>query len=564
MRPLSSPSPTGPSGRRSTRAAGTAVRSSALGAATLLLLATVGWGGPGCMQEYPVESGAGAQSVSNCLEPEDCPTGQMCEFGLCTVADAPAELVSLRITPPEGSGVLPQQRLDIPVGLDRRLPDVVLANTVTLSGTVRMEAEVDGPSIAARISATARGTLPGITLRRQTAAAHGSGFSLTLVAGSVYDLTVDPEGEALPVLREAGLGVDADGEWHVRLPRADTYRRLRGRVVAPSEEDDAPAGKGGTPGPLGVAGIQARAVGVEHGLLSTTSVTDSDGAFEVLLPPDGDESYRLHLTPTEESPHYPRVTVEDIDPGAAPDLGDITVGGGGAAVTVAGALVNDDGVAAGPGATIEFRAPVGAGIYETTARADPEGRFKVDLLTGDYDVRIVPAMDGPDAVTRWSCSVRPESPSFGPFVVQSKTELAGRILDPSGEAPVAGVVVEALLVGNGDVEGLYRAIGTLSEPDGSFRLALDPGSHDLTLIPPPHLGMPRRLEHSLSLHGATQQEFQLRDPSVIHGTLLLPGGAPLAGIKVSVYTVDEGRADLIGEGETAEDGSYRIVLPSGP
>jgi len=516
------------------------------------------------MHEYPVEGGAGAQPASNCLSVEDCAAGQICEQGLCTVPDAPAELVSLRITPPESASVLPQQRLDIPLEAGRRLPDVVLSPTATLSGTVRTEAEVDGPSIAARISATAQGTLPGITLRRQTAAAHGSGFTLGLVAGLVYDLTVDPEGEALPVLREADLKVEADGEWHARLPRAEAYRRLRGRVVVEEEvEDDGASGKGGETGVAGVPGIQARAVGLEHGLLSTVAVTDSDGAFEVLLPPGGGEGYALHLVPTDANPHYPRVTLEDIHPNTQPDIGDITLGGGGEAVTVAGELTNGDGGSAGAGAQIEFAAPIGQGLYETTARADPDGHFKVDLLPGDYSVRVVPDMDGTDAVTRWSCSVAVDTPRLDPFVLQPKTELSGRILDPSGDAPVAGVVVEALLVGNGDVEGLYRAIGTLSEPDGSFRLALDPGSHDLTLIPPPHLGMPRRLEHGMALHETTRQEFQLRDPSVVHGVLLLPSGVPAVGFRVGVYTVADGRADLIGEGETSEDGSYRIVLPSG-
>lgn len=523
----------------------------ALGLALGLVVAL----GAGCVQQYPVEtSGGGELPPFNCLHDDECAQGQICDQGLCSVAGAPSVVLAMHFSPPEGSGILPQQRLQVEVQRGRQVPDIQLQPTVIVSGTVRSAGPQPGGSMAASVVASPRAAIPGTSLRRETMAAQGSGFALSLVANTEYQAVVAPERSDLPPVVFELPSLTTHSDHHFELPAH--YRRLTGRVVVTPSEDAA------YPEP-GIAGLRVQAFSESsRSARSTLGLTDEDGAFELLLPP-GSERCTLRISPTPESPYYPTVEWTGLDVSARLGLGELALGaGGGRPITVAGLLQTPEGDALGDVAVVTFRAELGNGRFETEVRSDPSGEFKVDLLPGDYSVQIVPPINGPHALTVVQREVAEGRQMLGAIPLRSKSLLQGRVLGPAAE-PVAGVAVEALLVGNGDTEGLYRSLQTLSATDGSFALELDPGQHDFTLIPPRYTGMPRALERNLPLDEAgAARDFVLREPSVIHGVLRQPGGTPAPDVQVQVFALTEQGADLVGEGKSDSEGSYVIVLPA--
>ncbi len=510
-----------------------------------------------CASNYDMSAdapGEGRIEAEVCSQDGDCDPGQMCDEGLCTMPAAPDLTVALQLTPPceddglggcVSEGLLKQQHLGLVVGPDRRLDDLVLHKTVTLSGTVTAR----GRSVAATIVARAKDTIPGKPMVRRTTAAAGSGYTLTLLAGVPYDITAYPEDGSLPSACEKDVVVTEDGEHHFRLPAQ--YDSLSGRVVVHLGDKD------------GVPGIKVTAEGEDPSLRSTVAVTRMDGRFQILVP-RGEHRYRVTLTPTD-NPFFPRVEAGPFLVDGDLDLGDLELGAGGDAVTVQGRLLTSDGGPAVGGATLEFSAAMGNGTFLARAQAEPSsGDFKVALLPdGDYYLRIVPDPGSPNALTIVD-SLRVEDEPAEPVEVtlREKARVTGKILDSMGRHPVGRVVVEALLVGNGDVHGLHRFTQQVSSDDGTFSLDLDPGRYDLTLIPPPDSGLPRWIGRDLPL--VTErgyQEFRLKDPIVVHGELLGPDASPAPGFTIEAYVIQDGAAYKVAEAVTDPDGGYRLVVP---
>jgi perosamine synthetase len=63
-----------------------------------------------------ITAALGEAQVTNCSTDTDCEEGQVCEQGLCTVAQTPLTTISLHLVPPASSGSLPQQWLNVAVG----------------------------------------------------------------------------------------------------------------------------------------------------------------------------------------------------------------------------------------------------------------------------------------------------------------------------------------------------------------------------------------------------------------------------------------------------------------
>lgn len=518
----------------------------------LLLVAVTLLAGASCTETYERQTAAMDElPVSNCSSAEDCEPDQVCEQGLCTVDQPPLTTISLHLVPPPSSGALPQQWLDVAVGEARRIPDIRLRPTVTLSGTIRSD-NLLAASIPAWLVATAQRTIPDTSLKQSTFAADGSGYRLTLLTGLPYDLTVVPDSGELPPLTLRGINIRESSVQHIRLPGTAEYARLTGRVVF--EQGDV----------QGVAGVRVRAFGDDPALQSTSMVTAADGRFSLTLPP-GRSTYTLRLTPSEENPYLPTVDQSGLVVDGSLDLGDVALGGGDVPpLRVEGVLLDDQGGGVSS-ADLEFAAPIGRGTFVARTSVDLIGSYQVDLLPGEYELRVVPAPNSSNAVTLLSRTIL-QAGGLEPIVLRRKADLVGKVLDPHGELPVPGVQLEALLVGDDGMNGLYRVERQVTGPDGSFLLRLDPGVFDITLIPPAALGMPRWVERGVKVDAPVVREFQLRQPRVIHGVIRQPDSSPAPAVQVTIYArrEDSPGSTLLGTGQTDESGHYVIVLPLEP
>jgi len=528
----------------------------------LLLLGLLLLGLPaGCSEVYTLDELGGTAQVSNCLTDPDCGAGLVCEQGLCTVDTVPAARVALCLTPPPSTGLLPQQWTGVRVGAGRRIPDIRLRPTVTLTGRIADPSNPLAASIPARVVATMQGTIPGTSLGASATAANGTGFTITLVRDSTYSISIVPLNTSLPPLILGAVALTEDAAQDIQLPRAAERIALRGRVVLSAAETG------------GVPDVRVQAFSEDLSRISTTSVTDAAGLFEIFLPP-GESPVTLRLSATAEHPTLPTVDHPAIQPTAAGlPLGEFPLGSlerpvAEAPATMRGLLLDAAGEPLVSGATLEFSAPVGLGSFHTRIWFDLTGSFEVQLPPAVFSLTAIPAPESQAGLTRFdSLTVPVGGASFGELRLLDKSPLAGRVLSgASADArlPVPDVQVEASLVSDpaaGSLEGIQRVTRQVSQADGTFELHLDPGIVDLTFIPLAATGLPRWVERAIRTDGPLERDFHLREPQVVHGIVRGPTGSPASGVQIEVYQVEEATTTLLGSATTDEEGAYLLVLP---
>ncbi|MHB8799711.1 MAG: Ig-like domain-containing protein [Thermoanaerobaculia bacterium] len=152
--------------------------------------------------------------------------------------------------------------------------------------------------------------------------------------------------------------------------------------------------------------------------------------------------------------------------------------------------------------------------------------------------------------------------------------LRGRTTDEEGQ-PVGGVWLHHLYTGGDRPDGsscvvvnYYQSI--VSNPDGTYAMALCDGfSYDITAVPPEGSLLASTVFDGVAVAGNANRDFVLRLPA-LRGTVKLPDGAPVGGVRVWVTDDVSGRsygptyADSEGRyGFAVPDGAYRFSLDGG-
>ncbi len=284
--------------------------------------------------------------------------------------------------------------------------------------------------------------------------------------------------------------------------------------------------------------------------------------------------YRLTVRP-EEAERYPPWQVDDVRLALGGSQIDVELPAGDGLRTVEGTVsISPDNPIPIAGLRV-FAVDAEGRRISTETTTNPEGAFTL---------RFWP--NGPDAVTlrvRRAGEVGPLPdldrplvlPADGPLRVYfgelaSTFDLAGQIVDETG-APVAGVAVRL----EGAVgEGRYSIDAGPTDVDGLFTATLYPGRYRVDLEPPAGVGARLvRLEAVLDADSAPR--WIVPPGTTVRGTLLDPGGAPLAHARVEVRLVSARYADptLIVPGEvpparmrqteTDRNGQFAIQLDPG-
>ncbi len=513
---------------------------------------------------FAVLAGCGDQAAGTapvpppplCYSDSDCSlSNYVCRETVC-VFDSPNEVtVSLHVRPPADSGLRDEQFDDIKLSESRRLPDLILSAPATLRGFIKVRNNPLATSIPARVSLLKRGSIPGTRQRIEADAADGAGYEMSLLPG-LYDISVFPENKRFPPFKEEDFRVKGDTVRDVVLPAPEEYLRVTGRVVG--EPGDA----------TGIADMRVQAFTPLRDRLSTPAVTDLEGRFELLLPPTS-AVYSIHVSPTEADPLRPSVTQDGVLVEDDLELTDLALGAAELIPMQIEGVISGTGAATDVGgAQIEAKADVGNGVFQWTATTDETGQYSASVLPGQYTVRIVPPSDQSElAVTHTQLAVAPRSAEDGAATanleIRRRVALAGVVQDASGNGR-QGIVIEALLTGNGDVKGLVRKETATTGPGGAYSLTLDPGLHDLTVIPPDASGLPRWVWRAQEVRETKTIDYRVKDADVITGVLRSPDDKPLPDATVEVFLPQEdgGDAWVIGVGMTDATGRYTIVLPN--
>ncbi len=505
-------------------------------------------GGAGCALNS-------ASEARECYSLDDCGSEQICFLGTCVDPGFSIQSVHAELMPPNNSSYLPQQ---LPVSLDLAsgFQTLTLQEAVTLSGTV---ATGEGVPVPGSLVAVGEGSIPGRDVTSEVQVTSTDGFLLRVIAGT-YDLHFTPydvaAGDALgrpPVAYAAQPILDSHATELDYPTYPDEMVTVGGRVRYASTS------------PTGVEGALVSATAQDsqgHELLSSEDITDAAGDFVLVFPP-GAELFTITVRGTE----LPEITVQRSAGSTLPLGVDDIILGVQPKVSVA-ATVQDANGAPVPEASVVFKGTVSdlGSTYTTQRQSKSDGSLDPpDLYPGDYDVTVIPLKAQPYATTSAQLVIGDSQNAPLVLTVGRKVRLFGHIASHDGSPVDAARVVAKR------AQPSQRTFSTTTLPDGSYELAVDPGSdaepadYELVVEPDAASGLPRQRSRLRVGAGDLQQDITLYRSTFVYGKVLDADGAPLAQVTIAFYSLELGsptEALLVGLGQTNASGEFAVPLPT--
>ncbi len=494
---------------------------------------------------------------ATCADDQACPFATVCAFGLC-VDPAALAAVDVEVEPVAGSGLPAQTVFGVASETGARV-DVSLVPAVTVRGGV---VAIDDGGIAATVTAVPDRGIAG--RRRQPATSTDDGaFSFLLVAGERYRLQAFPTERTLPpILPDAPFLAGIDDPPALVMTSTQTERgvtypiAVRGQLIA---------GIGVAAQPI--SDVEVLLADAEGRRISSLAITDADGVFEVGLAERRD-TIRFIARPSERNALSPTLEFPlDIGPDDVVDLGSLSLGPSLGVVRVQGEVRDEDGIPV-DGAIVSWRGVIGAGIAE--ARTETiAGRFTVSLHPGLYSLAVVAPASANVGMSVTTIEVGQEMPDVR-VTLPARVPASFAVSSFVGE-PVAFASV--VLTRVGDMRGVADPVLAAAEPvflgstdeDGDVSLVVDPGRYRIAIQPPRGSESPPFSTLVTVTEDGLSREVTMPASTILAGTLRDPGGALVVGAYVRVFSTlsDEGgSALLLGEGLSADDGTFEVFIPA--
>ncbi len=499
------------------------------------------------------------QPIGACLDDQACGDGTVCAFGLC-VDPGVLGAVDIEVEPAGTSGLPPQAIFGVDTAGGGRA-DVVLSPSVTVSGGVTGVGGVGG--VAATITAISVDFIAGHRRQPSTTSVDGP-FSLALVAGREYRVQAQPTDRTLPPILPDDTfvaGADAVPSLLMTSEIDQSTGVVVNHPITVSGRLVAGVGVGVEP----VLGVDVLILDTDGRRVSSLERTTSEGTFRLGLA-QRLSGLRFVVRPSEQNTFSPTVSFPlDLGDSDVVELGDVSMGAALGSVEVSGEVRTQNG---GPArnAVVAFRGLVGAGVAVARTNAT-DGTFRVSLPPGNYTVAAVGdvATDGGIATTNIDVTAARDDVVLS---VPNRVNVDLRIATAGGvPASLASVVLNRI----GDTDGISEPVLAEAQPvfvasagdDGRLTLNVDPGRYRLSIQPPRGSGAPA-FSTVLTVIDAVSREITLPQESLVAGTLVDEGGAPVVGAFVRLYSPlqDElGRAIFLGEAISNDDGTFEGYLP---
>ncbi|HHH30151.1 MAG TPA: hypothetical protein ENK57_17660 [Polyangiaceae bacterium] len=227
----------------------------------------------------------------------------------------------------------------------------------------------------------------------------------------------------------------------------------------------------------------------------------------------------------------------------------------------------------------------GTASYKTSVETDADGKFELSLLPGKYDVIALPANDTYAATVDELTILSGEDQGGKTIEVQSKKALVGSARTATGDAafgvpvsftptsPEASTFLKSELATSGTVSTSATAV---TNADGGFDVALDPGDYNLSLQPAPASRLPWAVLSRLNVPAVENQStpnlnVTISHPVVMSGRVVDPEGFAISDARIRVWLApadpdpeDEQMPGVLQVAETVSDGSgrYTLLLPA--
>lgn len=216
----------------------------------------------------------------------------------------------------------------------------------------------------------------------------------------------------------------------------------------------------------------------------------------------------------------------------------------------------------------EIRASAGAPNvllkYQTVVATDAEGRFATVLPRGRYDV-VVDA-DPSRGLARTSLELGVETASAAVELVPARrTRVAGRVVITDGRPLVEADVVFAASARAraGSSPGTSpRPVSVRADEDGRFVADVDPGEHDVAVVPRAGTGLPRLVLPNVALGGPEADLGEVRVPAPVRYAFVVrdPFENRVARATVRAFAVPVGGSVPVEIGLARTDGEGRFEL----
>jgi hypothetical protein len=532
----------------------------------------------GCALEDSQDEAQGVE----CSGASGCADGQRCQAQRC-VDDATRALpIAIELNYPDVVDQLPRQVAGLIFDPGQSLEDIQAQPSVK----VTVEVTRGVTHVPAVIQLSKDGQIPGTRLQvsRQT----GSGGATVEVLPDTYQVEIRPDastglppkmltqtittaldGEVLsiPLVGEGERLVELQGKLLLQFvgeSKAEPARHVR--ITARSDD-----------------GARSNTL-----LLCTRDDASCDCSFSgLILPaqrPDEVRSYRLLVEATEEASTVPTLLLPPLEINPALLVGAV-LSGDTYQVTVAqplqaldvpqlttrrAQLINADTGAPVVGATARVQtSPAQLELPTVThALSDADGFVTLRVAQSEpFSLVVTPAETSDRAVLAATID-----PAVSGEEVQltlpmfARIPVSGRVLGRDAAHKVMDAEVEAIPIDDAGVElttsAARRRVSTFSDAQGRFSLSLDAGRYELSTVPPPDSGLPRRRQ-TLDVDQARSLDVTLGRSSLVFGRVLDPQGLPSPGVYVKVFHhASNTAAVMIGDAVTDSQGVYRAIIPN--
>ena len=426
----------------------------------------------------------------------------------------PAGVYDVTVEPPDGSGLLQATAASVDLTAPRAL-DFKLKEGLLLSGLVKGP---DGQGLFnARISVN----------QSQTGEWHGTqtrrdGTYLLALPPGTYGLRAEPpQGRGLVMKELKAFEFKERRKLDITFDRGIT---LSGKITDPD-------GK-----PMVDAGVNAWVASGEV----FWAGSQSDGTYLLALPPG---TYSLSVYPRSGSNLLPR-QIQAVEIQADRKL-DIALERG---VTLSGRVTDGKGNSV---QQVNVHAEDGQGAGNGVP-VDRDGRYSLPLKPGTYTVTFDPF--GGRLIRRVMEKIEVRDSRTLDVTLADGAAVSGRVTDASGKE-VADVSVNAFAG-----QELRYVSGARTFFDGTYSLALPPGTYTLAFDPAPGTPYVRQALKDVKVDGDRKQDVVLSAGLVLSGRVTGPTGAGIPQAGLTIRNADTG--DAYGAG-TDQDGNYRQTLPPG-
>jgi len=472
--------------------------------------------------------------------------------------------ISLELTPPASSGYPAQQVIGLNV--DEFEGSFTLRRAVNYSGQIVDPDGISTEAVINMVYSEKNGIIPGHGLSSLTVVSSEVGdggeavFSVDLLSG-IYSRFVYPKNETVfpPLVLRDGLEIQD------RLSETITF--LRGYALGGTifDHDQQPG-----------VGLQVLAYESSDSIYrSNVVVTDAEGRFTDLRLPNFPGRYDVELSASEAQPLFPTTVLKELiwvgdsgilDPETAqlnieiekfiPDE-----------CTISGSVKGEDGQVIA-GAVLIFSGVIGGGHFERQVTCDENGKYELSLLRvrpdhpeDTYSLTVLPPVESDYAILKSETIDCEAETHVYDFTLTRRSKLSGVVLSPDDE-PLAGIEVQASKKATENETTVYVK-SVVTDSEGAYRVRIDPGTYDISFIPPAGMNYARVSVYDIQLSTDGVLDQKLAQGRSFSGHVLDSDGLAAPSVYIEIYRIrpQKQSADLIGAGTTDTSGAFEIMLP---